>query len=266
MLTDTIAAIATGMTDAGISIIRISGEDAIQVADRIFKSKSGKKLQDAKTHTMHFGVILNRISEKNCRNEEHNDEVKNRHYVNDDNPEKNTNLPKDIDAATENNAETFNNENNVDEVDEVLVSVMRAPKSYTGENTVEINCHGGMYLVNRILAIVLKNGARLAEPGEFTKRAFLNGKMDLSKAEAVMDLISSKNDFAAKNSMRQLKGSVLEKIKRLREKIIFEIAYIESALDDPEHFDLTGYPKELHEKVMEFLSEIQHLCTLSKNG
>lgn len=246
MLTDTIAAIATGMTDAGISIIRISGEDAIQVADRIFKSKSGKKLQDAKTHTMHFGVILNTVNDNSTVNK--------------------TDSSKDHSAVNENMEENCGKENAAEEVDEVLVSVMRAPKSYTGENTVEINCHGGMYLVNRILSIVLKNGARLAEPGEFTKRAFLNGKMDLSKAEAVMDLISSKNDFAAKNSMRQLKGSVLEKIKKLREKIIYEIAYIESALDDPEHFDLSGYPEELHEKTLAFLSEIQHLRTLSKNG
>ena len=246
MLTDTIAAIATGMTDAGISIIRISGEDAIQVADRIFKSKSGKKLQDAKTHTMHFGVILNTVNDNSTINK--------------------TDSSKDHRAVNENMEENCGKENAAEEVDEVLVSVMRAPKSYTGENTVEINCHGGMYLVNRILSIVLKNGARLAEPGEFTKRAFLNGKMDLSKAEAVMDLISSKNDFAAKNSMRQLKGSVLEKIKKLREKIIYEIAYIESALDDPEHFDLSGYPEELHEKTLAFLSEIQYLRTLSKNG
>lgn len=222
MVTDTIAAIATGMTDAGISIIRISGEDAIEIADKVFRAKSGKKLVDAKTHTMHFGVV--------------------------------------IDDSSKNENDSF------EEIDEVLVSIMRNPKSYTGENTAEINCHGGMYLVNHILKIVLNHGARLAEPGEFTKRAFLNGKLDLSEAEAVMDLIASKNDFAAKNSMRQLKGNIYDGIKELREKIVYEIAYIESALDDPEHFDLFGYPEELDEKVNLFMKQIEKLQKASKNG
>lgn len=220
MYDDTIAAIATGMTDAGISIIRISGDRAIEVADSIFCSKSGKKLIDQKSHTMHFGYIVDNQSENELKNE----------------------------------------------IDEVLVSIMRNPHSYTGEDTVEINCHGGIYLTNKILEVVLNNGIRLAEPGEFTKRAFLSGKMDLSKAEAVMDLISSKNNFAAKNSIKQLKGNILDEIKELRSKIIYEIAFIESALDDPEHFDLSGYPENLDEKLIDIENNINKLIENSKNG
>ena len=220
MYDDTIAAIATGMTDAGISIIRISGDRAIEVADSIFCSKSGKKLIDQKSYTMHFGYIVDNQSENELKNE----------------------------------------------IDEVLVSIMRNPHSYTGEDTVEINCHGGIYLTNKILEVVLNNGIRLAEPGEFTKRAFLSGKMDLSKAEAVMDLISSKNDFAAKNSIKQLKGNILDEIKELRSKIIYEIAFIESALDDPEHFDLSGYPENLDEKLIDIEKNINKLIENSKNG
>lgn len=220
MYDDTIAAIATGMTDAGISIIRISGDKAIEIADTIFCSKSGKKLVDQKSHTMHFGYIVDNQGGNESKNE----------------------------------------------IDEVLVSIMRNPHSYTGEDTVEINCHGGIYLTNKILEIVLNNGARLASPGEFTKRAFLSGKMDLSKAEAVMDLISSKNEFAANNSIKQLKGNILEEIKELRSKIIYEIAFIESALDDPEHFDLTGYPEKLDEKIIDIENTLDKLIENSKNG
>lgn len=214
MLNDTIAAIATGMTEAGIGIIRISGEDAVLVADKIFKAKSNIKLCDCNSHTMHYGFI-------------------------------------------------YDDENLVDEV---LVSIMIAPKSYTGENTIEINCHGGMYVIKKVLDIVLKNGARLAEPGEFTKRAFLNGKIDLSKAEAVMDFISSKNDFAMKNSLKQLRGSIFNEIKNIREKIIYEIAFIESALDDPEHFDLTNYPEELSLKIDSLINDLDKIIRDSKNG
>ncbi|MBR1471007.1 MAG: tRNA uridine-5-carboxymethylaminomethyl(34) synthesis GTPase MnmE [Lachnospiraceae bacterium] len=219
MSDDTIAAIATGMTQAGIGIIRISGENAIAVADRLFISGSGKSVGDFASHTMHIGYI------------------------------KNTDQTEE-DGVT----------------DEVLLSVMRAPHSYTGEDTVEINCHGGIYLCRKILDIVLSCGARLAEPGEFTKRAFLNGRMDLSQAEAVMDLIASKNEFAVKNSMQQLSGAVRDKIVSLREKILHEIAFIESALDDPEHFDLQAYPEELSGKIKAFLSETGRLLLLSENG
>lgn len=211
---DTIAAIATGMTDAGIGIVRISGENAIEIADKIFKSKKNIKLIEADSHTIHFG------------------------YIYDGNKE----------------------------IDEVLVSVMKCPKSFTGENTAEINCHGGIFVVNKILETVIKNGARLAEPGEFTKRAFLNGKIDLSKAEAVMDLISSKNDFSLNNSLKNLNGKTFEMIKSVREKIIYEIAFIESALDDPEHFDLTDYPDNLLIKINELKNNIDSIIELSKNG
>ena len=127
-------------------------------------------------------------------------------------------------------------------IDEVLVMLMRGPRSYTAEDTVEINCHGGVYAMRRVLDTAVKNGARPAEPGEFTKRAFLNGRLDLSQAEAVMDIIQAKNEYALQSSLSQLKGSVREAVRSIREKIIYHIAYIESALDDPEHISLEGYP------------------------
>ena len=211
---ETIAAIATGMTDAGIGIVRISGENAIAVGESVFRSKSNKKLWEQKSHTMHFGMIC-----------DHGEMI-----------------------------------------DEALVSLMRAPHSYTGEDTIEINCHGGMYVTNRILQAVLSHGARLAEPGEFTKRAFLNGKMDLSRAEAVMDLIHSKNEFALKNSFNQLHGNLYHAIKKLREDIIYEIAFIESALDDPEHISLDGYPAKLEEKIKDILHQVKLLEDTFQNG
>lgn len=211
---ETIAAIATGMTDAGIGIVRISGEKAIAVGESVFRSKSNKKLSEQKSHTMHFGMIYD------------GSEI----------------------------------------IDEALVSLMRAPHSYTGEDTIEINCHGGIYVTNRILQTVLFHGARLAEPGEFTKRAFLNGKIDLSRAEAVMDLIHSKNEFALKNSLNQLHGSLYDTIKKLREDIIYEIAFIESALDDPEHISLDGYPEKLEGKIDEILHQTEQLRNSFQNG
>ena len=150
--------------------------------------------------------------------------------------------------------------------DEVMVSVMKKPHSFTAEDTVEINCHGGVLVMKRILELVIKNGARLAEPGEFTKRAFLNGRIDLSEAEAVMDVISSKNDMALKNSVRQLKGSVHKKIVEYRKLILHEIAFIESALDDPEHISLDNYPKDLSLKIDLLIEDIEKLLCLSENG
>jgi len=215
MKTDTIAAIATGMTHSGIGIIRISGNEAVLVADKIFKAASKNiKLENVKSHTIHYGFICDR--------------------------------------------ETV--------LDEVMVSVMKAPRSFTTEDTVEINCHGGILMMNRILELVIKNGARLAEPGEFTKRAFLNGRIDLSKAEAVMDVISSKNELALKSSVSQLRGSVYDKIKQLREKIIYEIAFIESALDDPEHISLEGYQEELMVKTDSLLQNIKQMIVSADNG
>ena len=151
-------------------------------------------------------------------------------------------------------------------VDEVLVMVMRAPKTFTGEDTVEIDCHGGVYAMNRVLETVLKNGAKIAGPGEFTKRAFLNGRLDLSQAEAVMDVIQAKNEYALKSSMSQLKGSVQKTIKEIRSDLIYEIAFIESALDDPEHISLEGYPQKLHGIVGKEQKSIEELLKTSTDG
>ena len=154
-----------------------------------------------------------------------------------------------------------------DEVlDEVLVMVMRAPRTFTGEDTVEINCHGGTFVVRRVLETVLKNGARPAEPGEFTKRAFLNGKMDLSQSEAVMDLISSQSDYALQSSMNQLKGNLKNKISGIRDRIIYHTAFIESALDDPEHISLDGYSEKLRAEAEEIMGEIDKLIASADTG
>lgn len=151
-------------------------------------------------------------------------------------------------------------------IDEVLVMVMRAPRTFTGEDTVEIDCHGGVYAMKRVLETVLKNGGKTASPGEFTKRAFLNGKMDLSQAEAVMDVIQAKNEYALKSSVEQLKGSVQKAIKDIRKDLIYHIAYIESALDDPEHINLEGYAQELLEIVEKSQKEIDHLLKSASDG
>ena len=212
--TDTIAAISTGMTSSGIGIIRISGPDAIAIADKVYDSRSGKKLENMQTHTIHYGFIRD--------------------------------------------GEEF--------IDEVLVMLMRGPRSFTAEDTVEINCHGGVYAMNRILELVIRKGARPAQPGEFTKRAFLNGRIDLSQAEAVIDVINAKNEYALKSSVSQLKGSVLKVIKDIREKIIYHIAYIESSLDDPEHISLDGYPEQLEEQVDQWKKKIHTLIASAENG
>lgn len=211
----TIAAISTAMSASGIGIVRISGEDAMNVIARIYRSKNGRKnIKKVKTHTIHYGYIYD------------GDET----------------------------------------VDEVLVMVMRGPKTYTGEDTVEIDCHGGVYAMKRVLETVLKNGAQVAEPGEFTKRAFLNGRLDLSQAEAVMDVIQAKSEVALKSSVQQLKGSVLRAVKEIRGKLLHHIAYIETALDDPEHFDLEGYPQELLEVAEEQKKKVQKLLSSADDG
>ena len=151
-------------------------------------------------------------------------------------------------------------------VDEVLVMIMRGPRTYTGEDTVEIDCHGGVYAMKRVLETVLKNGAVIAEPGEFTKRAFLNGRLDLSQAEAVMDVIQAKNSMALKSSVEQLKGSVQRAVKEIRARLLHQIAYIETALDDPEHFDLTGYPQELQGIVEKEGANISELLKTADDG
>ena len=209
---DTIAAISTGMTNSGIGIVRISGPEAIEIADRIYKGK--EPLKNADSHTIHYGFI------------------------------------KDQEET----------------VDEVLVMLMKAPRTYTGEDTVEINCHGGTYVVRRILETVIKYGARPAEPGEFTKRAFLNGKMDLSQAEAVIDVIHSENEYALKSSIGQLKGSVREEISDMRNKILYHTAFIETALDDPEHISVDGYGETLEKVVDELIERLKKLIRSSDNG
>ena len=151
-------------------------------------------------------------------------------------------------------------------VDEVLVMIMRGPHTYTGEDTVEIDCHGGVYAMKRVLETVLKNGAVIAEPGEFTKRAFLNGRLDLSQAEAVMDVIQAKNSMALKSSVEQLKGSVQRAVKEIRARLLHQIAYIETALDDPEHFDLTDYPQELQKIVEKESENISELLKTADDG
>ena len=211
----TIAAIATGLTDSGIGIIRISGENAIEVGNSLFRSPSGKKiLENATSHALYYGYISE------------NDFM----------------------------------------IDEVMAVVMKAPKSFTGEDTVEIHCHGGVFVMQNILEAVLRSGAKLAEPGEFTKRAFLNGRIDLSRAEAVMDVIHSQNEYALFSSVNQLKGSLEKEIRKLRSEIIYEIAFIESALDDPEHISLEGYQKKLESKINILLKEISKLILTSDNG
>lgn len=211
---DTIAAVATAMAPSGIGIVRISGQDAFAVADRIYRGKKEKKLKEQKANTIHYGWI-------------------------------------------EENGQTL---------DEVLVMLMKAPHSYTGEDTVEIDCHGGILAVRRVLEAVCRNGARPAEPGEFTKRAFLNGRIDMSQAEAVMDIISAKNEYALKSSLNQLKGSIRQVIEDIRKKLIYEIARIESALDDPEHMSLDGYGEELSPVVKEQKQKIERLLEKSDQG
>lgn len=236
MKTDTIAAIATGMSESGIGIIRISGDEAILTADKIYCSKGGhKKLRDVDSHTVHYGYIVDNSLKKKERTE-----------------------------INKRNSDNRKEELNI--IDEVMVAVFKGPRSYTMEDTVEINCHGGVLMMKRILEAVLKAGARLAQPGEFTKRAFLNGRIDLSKAEAVMDIIYSKNEFALQSSVKQLKGSVSEAVKKMREDIIYEIAFIESALDDPEHISLEGYTEKLTKKTEDLLNKIQKLILSADNG
>lgn len=215
IMEDTIAAIATAVSEAGISIVRISGKQAIETAARIFRS--GKKdfvLEEQPSHTIHYGFIYD----------------------------------------------------GEERVDEVLLLLMKGPHSYTGEDTVEIDCHGGVYVTRRILETVIRHGARLAEPGEFTKRAFLNGKMDLTQAEAVGEIISSRNAYALHTSVEQLKGSVKEAIGNFRKEILYHLAFIESALDDPEHISLDGYAETLGGVVNKLRGQMQRLIATFDNG
>lgn len=209
---DTIAAISTGMSNSGIGIVRISGEESLNIIDRIYSGST--LLSKADSHTIHYGYI------------------------------------KDQDEV----------------IDEVLVTVMRAPRTYTGEDTVEINCHGGTFVVRKVLDTVLKYGAEAAEPGEFSKRAFLNGKMDLSQAEAVIDVIHAQNEYALKSSVSQLRGSIKYRIEEIRKEILYHTAFIETALDDPEHISVDGYGKTLIDIVERIMQQLKELIHSSENG
>lgn len=212
----TIAAISTStMSSGGISIVRMSGKDAIETADKIFVSKNGKKLSEASSHTVHYGNIVDE-------------------------------------------------DGNI--IDEVLVIVMRAPNTYTREDVVEIDCHGGIFVTRKVLEAAIKAGAKPAEPGEFTKRAFLNGRIDLSQAEAVIDVINSKNEYALKSSVSQLDGKLSAKIKEIREVILNHVAYIEAALDDPEHISLDNYVNNIEKDVDNCVDNVYKLLKTSDNG
>lgn len=215
MIKETIAAIATGMSNSGIGIIRMSGPEAISIADGIFVSaRKNFKLTEAATHTVHYGNIV---------------------Y-----------------------------EDNI--IDEVLIIIMKAPNSYTREDVVEIDCHGGVYVMKKILDILIKSGARTAEPGEFTKRAFLNGRIDLTQAEAVIDIINSKNKYALSNSVKLLNGKLSERIMEIRKDLINNIAYIEAALDDPEHISLDNYGDKLLITVDNYIDKVDNLIKTVDNG
>lgn len=212
---DTIAAITTGMSNAGVGIIRISGDKACEVADRIFRAaNSNKKAKNMKSYTAAFGGVY------------------------------------DGDRL----------------VDEAILLVMKAPHTYTCEDVCEVQCHGGVIVIREILDLILRSGARAAEPGEFTKRAFLNGRIDMSQAESVMDLINAGNEFAVRSSVEQLKGRLRDKIVDMREQILYNVAYIESALDDPEHYSLDGFPQKLKKIVDNLVDSVDNLLTTFDNG
>lgn len=214
METDTITAISTPMGEGAISIVRLSGSEAIRVTAELFQ---GTNLLEADSHTIHYGKIID---------------------------------PKTNDAA-----------------EEVMVTIMRAPKTFTREDIVEINCHGGMVAVNRVLEVVLERGIRIAEPGEFTKRAFLHGRIDLSQAEAVMDLIRSKTDKAMSVALKQMDGRLSELIGRLRQELLETVAHVEVNIDYPEYDDVEEMSHEvMREKSKEVHAEIEHLLEVAKQG
>lgn len=219
MNTDTIAAIASGLTAAGISIIRISGPDAFKLAGLIFRTGDKEHLSypsidSWESHTIHYGFVVEdeRI------------------------------------------------------VDEVMLLYMKGPKTFTREDTIEIDCHGGIVVTKKILSLILSKGVRLAEPGEFTKRAFLNGRIDLSQAEAVMNIIEAKNALSLKNSVKQLRGVLKERIITVREQILHSVAEIEAALDQPEYYSLQGFRESLLQETEEQMAIIKRLIASADNG
>ena len=212
---DTIAAITTGMSNAGVGIIRISGDRACEITDMLFRAANkNKKAVNMKSYTAAFGGVYE------------DDRM----------------------------------------IDEAILLVMKAPHTYTCEDVCELQCHGGIVVLRKILDLVIKCGARAAEPGEFTKRAFLGGRIDLSQAESVMDIINAKNDFAARTSVEQLQGRLRDKIIDMREQILYNVAFIESALDDPEHINIDGYGQKLKTVAEECKERIEHLLDTADNG
>jgi tRNA modification GTPase len=214
---DTIAAISTPMGEGAIAIVRLSGDQAISISDKLFRGVGGKRLSEVASHTIHYGHL--------------------------------------VDPKTERVFE------------EVMVSVMKGPKTFTKEDVVEINCHGGLVSVNRVLQYILNNGARLAEPGEFTKRAFLNGRIDLSQAEAVIDLIRAKTDRAMNVALGQMEGRLSRLIERLRQEILETLAHVEVNIDYPEYDDVEEMTHHLLlEKARYVKSEIEKLLQTSQQG
>lgn len=210
---DTIAAIATPIGEGGISIIRVSGENALEIVNKIFR---GANLNKVASHTIHYGHIID--------------------YAN-----------KDV-------------------VDEVLVTVMLAPKTFTRENTVEVSCHGGLLVTEKILQLILDNGARMATPGEFTKRAFINGRIDLTQAESIMDIIEAKTDRARQVAIKQLEGGLLFEIRKLRQELLNTMAHEEVNIDYPEYDmdDVTS--KEMYDKAQQVIKEIDKLLATAQEG
>ncbi|KIN26895.1 hypothetical protein B4073_4132 [Bacillus subtilis] len=214
---DTIAAISTPMGEGAIAIVRLSGPEAIQIADKIYKGPKGKTLSSVESHTIHYGHIVDRPSDR--------------------------------------------------VVEEVMVSVLKAPRTFTREDVIEINCHGGIVTVNQVLQLALREGARLAEPGEFTKRAFLNGRIDLSQAEAVMDLIRAKTDRAMNIAMNQMEGRLSALVRRLRSEILETLAHVEVNIDYPEYDDVEEMTHQiLVEKATAVKKEIEALLRTSEQG
>lgn len=211
---DTIAAISTALGEGAIGIVRMSGDEAIAIADKVYRGK--KKLKDVRSHSIVYGHIYDPTTNKL--------------------------------------------------VEEVMVTVMRAPRTFTREDVVEINCHGGILSVNRVLQLLLKQGARLAEPGEFTKRAFLNGRIDLSQAEGVIDLIRAKTDRAMDVALNQLEGKLSKKIVALRETLIETLAHVEVNIDYPEYDAEEMTHSLLKEKALHVKREINKLLATAQQG
>lgn len=229
-LDDTIAALSTALGQAGIGIVRLSGKDALAIADKIFVAKDGKKPSRYKTYSVHYGWIKCRLKTKDLR------------------------LKKKEDRDGEKI------------IDEVLLTVMRAPRSYTKEDIVEISCHSGMVVLREILDLVLASGARLAEPGEFTKRAFLNGRIDLSKAEAVLDIINAKTQLALESGIRQLQGGLCNEVSRLRDKLLEVIALLEAHIDFPEEDIEEADKAKIDTTIDEVLKHLNSLLDSARHG